>query len=1004
MIQLNANQTDNQSFKVFISSTTKDLAVHRDAIKQAIWRCDMNPVAMERDTAVDSSAVDYSLDLVDEARIYVGIFAHRYGYIPNGYDISITEMEYRRALQRNIPILIFIMAENHQITVNRTTAADFFEFDDLRRLKLENLKRELIDRHVVGFFSSVDDLSGQVYQALEKLKTKKFLATLEKGAIHSPSVSLIPSPPQPYIAHKYVQTRDFFGRSSELRAINEWARDDSAMMILEAIGGIGKSALKWYWVNNYANQVIENLDGVIWWSFYETDATVTNFVSHCLAYITGKPLEHYTNISRLEKENLLLDQLQKKRYLLILDGLERILVAYHRMDAPRLNEEEMFSYDTAEKDSNGVKDQNQKVYGELERQIVRTRMEEEKSKILRMATDPLDGLFLRKLVECKPSKILVSTRLTPYDLQDSSNQLPPSITHLPIDGLDAGDALDMMLNFGIVGHWGAIRRFMEEFGYHPLVLGVIAGHINNYPPAPRNFNIWFENEGRRLHLTDIDLATRRAHILQYALHGLPDTLGEFLGRIAAFRYPVDYSAIKVLNPYSTSDALHNGLLELEDRGVLNWDRTVNRYDLHPIVRAIAFGLLTQDSRRDTYVQIADHFQGLPPENLEDIQDVSQLRRTLEIYHALVGSGREDDAARLFGERLNKVLQYKIAAYHQIIELLEPLFPSGVEQSRIQVPEQSSDRFRDLINAYSYLDEDDTALEYETQQIRLQLSRGDAHRLGVSLRNYANLLYSNNQLAKSVYILTKSRELAKAAHDHDGIAMSYFCLMEVYNDMGLWDKAEESYLRFSENPPKTKTSFWRTNPERHRAEIALTRGEDPMVILQRSWRSALQSWQALGQRHILLYRGELALKRNDYETASSLFEQAILMARKSGSATEAKIALGGLARTRLLEGRFHEAEELVEQGVSEIDAAEVYSRLEQTAINLRKATQYANLAYKKAWADGPPFIWWWQLQRAKNVLKGLNLKEPALPGFVQVHFPVFPFEAEVLEFIENSKLK
>ena len=58
---------------------------------------------MEHLPASDRDAIAESLRIVDEATIYLGIFAHRYGYIPKGNSISITEMEYNRAVERGIP-------------------------------------------------------------------------------------------------------------------------------------------------------------------------------------------------------------------------------------------------------------------------------------------------------------------------------------------------------------------------------------------------------------------------------------------------------------------------------------------------------------------------------------------------------------------------------------------------------------------------------------------------------------------------------------------------------------------------------------------------------------------------------------------------------------------------------------------------------------------------------------------------------------------------------------
>jgi len=43
--------------------------------------------------------------------IYIGIFAWRYGFIPNDDSASITEKEYRHAKKHNIPCLIFLLDE-----------------------------------------------------------------------------------------------------------------------------------------------------------------------------------------------------------------------------------------------------------------------------------------------------------------------------------------------------------------------------------------------------------------------------------------------------------------------------------------------------------------------------------------------------------------------------------------------------------------------------------------------------------------------------------------------------------------------------------------------------------------------------------------------------------------------------------------------------------------------------------------------------------------------------
>lgn len=95
--------------KVMVSSTVRDLPDHRKEVLDACLRQGMFPLMMEHLPAIDANAIKASMDLVDQADIYLGVFAYRYGYVPKGQDISITEMEYNRALERGIPRLIFLI-------------------------------------------------------------------------------------------------------------------------------------------------------------------------------------------------------------------------------------------------------------------------------------------------------------------------------------------------------------------------------------------------------------------------------------------------------------------------------------------------------------------------------------------------------------------------------------------------------------------------------------------------------------------------------------------------------------------------------------------------------------------------------------------------------------------------------------------------------------------------------------------------------------------------------
>ncbi len=103
--------------EIMISSTSFDLPEHRQGVLDAILRMGHHPLAMEHGSAMsDADAISMSLGMVDKADLYIGIFAERYGHKPNDekrnpHGLSITELEYRRALGQKTPVLRFVCAQ-----------------------------------------------------------------------------------------------------------------------------------------------------------------------------------------------------------------------------------------------------------------------------------------------------------------------------------------------------------------------------------------------------------------------------------------------------------------------------------------------------------------------------------------------------------------------------------------------------------------------------------------------------------------------------------------------------------------------------------------------------------------------------------------------------------------------------------------------------------------------------------------------------------------------------
>src|ERR1700749_1642278 len=143
---------------VMVSSTYHDLAEHREAVTDALLRLSFFPLGMEFDSSqAGKDVIASSLKKVDGARAYIGIVSHRYGGVPkdakrNPDGLSITELEYRRALDRGIPVYMFLMSAKHPVTMEDIEAVE------AHKAKLLALREDAESRSICKQFSSVAEL------------------------------------------------------------------------------------------------------------------------------------------------------------------------------------------------------------------------------------------------------------------------------------------------------------------------------------------------------------------------------------------------------------------------------------------------------------------------------------------------------------------------------------------------------------------------------------------------------------------------------------------------------------------------------------------------------------------------------------------------------------------------------------------------------------------------------------------------------------------------------
>ena len=154
-----------------ISSTAIDLPEHRKQVLEACLCEGVFPDGMESLPARDADAIRVSLEMVNRADIYIGVFAWRYGHVPEEHDISITEMEFNRAVERQIPVLIFLIHKDHQLTI------EMVETGEKAQTKLLALKDRASKGRGRREFKSPAELRAHVIQALSDLKQRELKPT-----------------------------------------------------------------------------------------------------------------------------------------------------------------------------------------------------------------------------------------------------------------------------------------------------------------------------------------------------------------------------------------------------------------------------------------------------------------------------------------------------------------------------------------------------------------------------------------------------------------------------------------------------------------------------------------------------------------------------------------------------------------------------------------------------------------------------------------------------------
>ncbi|MBI5651473.1 MAG: DUF4062 domain-containing protein [Chloroflexi bacterium] len=140
--------------KIFISSTFEDLKEHREAVRDTILRLGHQPVEMEDFGSRPEVWNQAALNAINGCDALVGIYAHRYGSIPKGDTLSITEQEFDKAQALHIPCFCYRVDPNHPWLPKFVDSGDAKQKLDAFMKKVDNLLRSQ--------FTTPENLANQV--------------------------------------------------------------------------------------------------------------------------------------------------------------------------------------------------------------------------------------------------------------------------------------------------------------------------------------------------------------------------------------------------------------------------------------------------------------------------------------------------------------------------------------------------------------------------------------------------------------------------------------------------------------------------------------------------------------------------------------------------------------------------------------------------------------------------------------------------------------------------
>jgi tetratricopeptide (TPR) repeat protein len=440
--------------------------------------------------------------------------------------------------------------------------------------------------------------------------------------------------------------------------------------------------------------------------------------------------------------------------------------------------------------------------------------------------------------------------------------------------------------------------------------------------------------------------------------------------------------------------------DLERRGLLLYDHQSKRYDLHPVVRGIAAGGLKPAEKERYGQRVVDYFSRQAHRPYAQAETLEDLRHGIHIVHTLLKMGRFQEAYYAYSGDLAQALKFNVEADAECMALMRPFFPHGWSVP----PEGFGER------GQSYL-ANEAALALRAMGQRKESLAAFGVALLTDLRekdwgnvrtDLCNIAYVLSSPAKAERCLILAQDLAGLINDGMGLFVTGLDRFDQLTEMGQWEKAEALWHILDPMGRSWPRHAYRPgDAERTYVRFRFRRGDLREEGLACAERLAKEGKNRLGSRDLHALRGEWRLEQGQWSLAAESLHEAVRMAREVGDTNaraETQLALAKLHLHQLPKPR-HVAEQLAQaRKVFHRALAELWTCIGDHD----QAKKHALEAYKRAWADGEPYVDRCELNKATALLKQLGTEIPNLAPYDPIKDEKLPWEDEVAAAIKRLR--